>query len=181
VFDPVIEIPIMLGAAAWWALTNGLRWRFLVFLLLVDALLPALYMLYGLRKGFISDWDITKRRERRGLYVFTTLTHLFGVVYAFFLGKTELGKVLLVFWGLAVVFALITYFWKISVHAGVNGAALAFFNHFWGWETYWWLVLVLLLVLWARVEIKKHSWLQVMVGSGLAIAWVELGLRSLLW
>ena len=50
VFDPVIEIPIMLGTAVWWALTNGLRWRFLVFLLVVDALLPALYMLWGLKK-----------------------------------------------------------------------------------------------------------------------------------
>ena len=33
VFDPVIEIPVMLSTAVWWALTNGLRWRFLVFLL----------------------------------------------------------------------------------------------------------------------------------------------------
>jgi membrane-associated phospholipid phosphatase len=179
IFDPVIEIPLVLSVAVWWALTNGLRWRFLVFLMVMDALLPALYMLWGLKKGFISDWDITKKQERRGLYVVTALTHLVGVVYAFFLGKTELGYILLVFWSLAVVFAVITYFWKISVHAGVNGVMLAFFNHFWGWENYWWLVLVLLLVLWSRVEIKKHSWLQVMVGSGLAIAWVELGLSWL--
>lgn len=179
VFDPIVEIPMMLSVAVWWALTNGLRWRFLVFLLVTDALMPAFYLLYGLKKGFISDLDITKREERLGLYVFTTLIHLVGVVYAFSLSKTELGNILLVFWSLAVVFALITYYWKISVHAGVNGAALAFFNHFWGWENYWWLVVVLLLVLWSRVEIKKHSWLQVTVGSGLAIAWVELGLRFL--
>lgn len=180
VFDPVIEIPVMLGASVWWALTNGLRWRFLVFLLLVDALLPALYMFYGLKKGFISDWDITNKKERRGLYIFTSLVHLVGVVYAFFLGKTELGMVLLVFWSLAVVFAVVTYFWKISVHAGVNGVALAFFNHFWGWENYWWLSLVLLLVLWSRVEIKKHTLMQVSVGAGLAVVWVEMGLRLLL-
>ena len=103
-----------------------------------------------------------------------------GVVYAFFLGKTELASILLVFWSLAVVFAVVTYFWKISVHAGVNGVMLAFFNHFWGWESYWWLTLVFLLVLWSRVEIKKHSWLQVMVGAGLAVAWVEMGLNWLL-
>ena len=180
VFDPVIEIPIMLSAAVWWALTNGLRWRFLVFLLIVDALLPALYMLWGLFKGFISDWDITKKEERRGLYIFTTLAHLVGVIYAFFLDKGELGYILLVFWSMAVVFAVITYFWKISVHAGVNGAALAFFNHFWGWENYWWLALILLMVLWSRVEIKKHTLMQVAVGSGLAIAWVELGLQLFL-
>jgi membrane-associated phospholipid phosphatase len=179
VFDPVIEIPLMLSAATWWALTNGLRWRFLVFLLIVDALLPALYMFYGLKKGFISDWDITKKEERRGVYMFTAVVHLIGVVYAFFLGKVGLGNILLVFWSLAVVFALVTYFWKISVHAGVNGAALAFFNHFWGWENYWWLILVLLLVLWSRVEIKKHTLMQVLLGSLLAITWVEMGLKFL--
>jgi len=62
----------------------------------------------------------------------------------------------------------------------VNGVALAFFNHFWGWESYWWLAVVLLLVLWSRVEIKKHTWFQVTVGAGLAIAWVELGLQWLI-
>lgn len=179
-FDPVVEIPLMLSVTVWWALTNGLRWRFLLFLLLVDALAPAIYMFYGLRKGFISDWDISKRGERYRLYLVTILAHLVGVIFAFLIGKTELGLILLVFWSLAVVFALVTYYWKISVHAGVNGVMLAFFNHFWGWSNYWWLILVLLLVLWARVEIKKHNWLQVTIGAGLAIGWIELGLRNLI-
>ena len=76
-----------------------------------------------------------------------------------------------------MVFALVTRFWKISIHAGANGMIMAYFNHFWGWQNYWWLMIVLLLVLWARVEMKKHSWTQVLVGSGVAIAWIEVGLR----
>ena len=35
VFDPVIEIPLLLAAVAIYALTNGLRIRFLMFLLIV--------------------------------------------------------------------------------------------------------------------------------------------------
>lgn len=179
VFDPIIEIPLVLFVLTWYSLTNGLRFRFLIFLFIFDALLPALYMLWGLWTKRISDWDMTKRKERAGIYRFVVLTHAFGVVYAFFLGKIELAAVLLIFWTLAAVFALITNYWKISVHAGVNGVILAYFNHFFGWDKYWWTFLVLLVVLWARVEIKKHSWSQVISGAMLAIVWVEMGLRWL--
>ncbi|MDZ4384977.1 MAG: hypothetical protein U0944_01010, partial [Candidatus Moranbacteria bacterium] len=54
VFDPVIEIPLLLAAVAVYALTNGLRIRFLIFLLIIDALLPALYMFWGLATKRIS-------------------------------------------------------------------------------------------------------------------------------
>lgn len=177
VFDPVVEIPILLAGSVYYALSNGLRWRFLVMLLVVDALLPALYMVYGLMKGKIKDWDITKREERMGLYFFTIFAHLFGVVAAYVVGKTDLFEILLVFWTMAVVFAVVTLFWKISVHAGTNAAVVAFFNHYYGWDRFWWLVLVLIVVLWSRVEIKKHTWAQVLVGATLALVWVSLGLQ----
>jgi len=177
IFDPIIEIPLLLTVVAWFALTNGLRWRFLIFLLIVDALIPALFMFWGLATKKISDWDMSKREERKQLYFLVVIAHAISVVYAYFLGKMDLAAILLVFWFMAVTFALITLRWKISVHAGVNGVLVAFFNHFWGWENYWWLLLVLFLVLWARVTIKKHSWLQVLAGAALAIAWTEVGLK----
>lgn len=177
IFDPVMEIPLVLGVAVWYAVNYQLRIRFLVLLLVVDAVLPALYMIVELMRGKISDWDMTKKEERRGLYIFTVFCHFFMMLFAYFLGKIVLAKVLLVFWSLTLVFAIITYYWKISVHAGVNAAALAFFNHIWGWSNYWWLLLILLIVLWARVVIKKHSWAQVIAGSLLPIAVTEIGLR----
>jgi len=165
VFDPVVEIPLVLFSVVWMALVNGLRWRFLIFVFVVDMLIPAGYMLWGLKRGSLSDWDISKRQERVRLFSLTVVMHAVTVVYAFVLGKTELGLLLLVLWSLAIVFASITFVWKISVHAGVNGVLLTFFNHFWGWDNYWWLVIILLLVLWSRVEIKKHSWKQVFGGA----------------
>lgn len=176
VFDPVLEIPLLLSAAVWYVVSNGLRWRFLALLLLVDAVLPGLYFLVGLRSKRISDWDMTKREERYNLYFFTIFCHLFGVVLAYFLGKESLFEILLVFWSLAVVFGIVTVFWKISIHGGVNGALVAFFNHFYGWDRYWWLVPILILVLWSRVVRNKHTWLQVLVGAGIALAWVSWGL-----
>ena len=177
VFDPVFEIPVLLGAAVYYALTNGMRFRFLIFLMVVNVFLPAVYMLRGLRNGSIADWDMTRREERRGVYLFTVFMHLISVVFAFSIGKVVMGKILVIFWTLGLVFALVTRFWKISVHGGVNGVALAFFNHFWGWKDYWWLSIVVLVVLWSRVMIKKHTWSQVSIGTVLAVVWVEVGLR----
>lgn len=179
VFDPVFLIPILLIAAVYIALTNGLRWRFLLVLLFIDAFLPALYFWFGLKSGRLKDWDLTKRQDRYGLYFFAAACHLFGLVLAYFIGKVILFKILLVFWSLAIVFALVTLVWKISIHGGVNGAIVAFFNHFFGWDRYWWLVLVLLVVLYSRVVIKKHTWGQVLIGAGLAITWVTWGLNWL--
>ncbi len=179
IFDPVVEIPLLLVASSMYALNNGMRWRFLLVLLVIDAVLPAVYLVWGLRTKRFSDWDISKRQQRFGLYFFTVFCHLVGVVLAITVGKYIMFKILLTFWLLAVIFAVITFFWKISVHAGVNGALVAFFNHFYGWDRYWWLVLILVAVLWSRVEIKKHSWSQVITGAALALAWVTLGLRLL--
>jgi hypothetical protein len=177
IFDPVVVIPVILLSAVWLALTNGLRFRFLIFVLIVDLMIPAAYFINGLRVGWMKDWDATDRKDRIGLFFFTVMMHAVSVVYAFMLGKPEMGLILLVFWILAVIFAFITLFWKISVHAGVMATALAFFAHFWGWSRAWWVVILLLLVLWARVEARKHSWLQVFAGAGLAIVVVEVGLR----
>lgn len=178
-FDPVVEIPVLLMGAVYYAVVNGLRWRFLVMLLIVNAVLPAIYMLYGLKKGKIKDWDMSDRRERLGLYFFTIFVHLFGAVAAYAVGRTALFEILLVFWTMAVAFAVITLFWKISLHAGTNAAVVGFFNHYYGWDKYWWLVLVLVLVLvlWSRVEIRKHTWAQVLAGAVLALGWVSIGLR----
>lgn len=177
VFDPVIEIPLLISVATLYAVRNGWRFRYLIFLLIIDALAPAAFLIWGLVKKKFSDWDMSKRKERSSIYIFTVMMHFFGVVYAFMLGKEELSEVLFVFWLVALAFAIVTLFWKISIHAGVNGAAVAFFNHFWGWQNYWWLVIVLLLVLWARVEIRKHTWAQVLIGAGSAIVILEFGLR----
>ncbi len=179
VLDPVFLIPFLLVAAVMLALANGLRWRFMALLLTVDALFPAIFFIRGLQTKRFSDWDITDRLQRNSLIFFTLSCHLFGVVLAFFLGKVILFEILLVFWLLAVIFALINLVWKISIHAGVNGALVAFFNHYYGWDRYWWLVIVLAIVLASRVVIKKHTWGQVLVGAGLGLAWITLGLR--LW
>src|SRR3989338_5874679 len=67
-FDPVWLIPGMLALAAGWSLINGLRWRFILILLLIDGLIPFLYFVHLLSTKEVSDWDTTKREQRIKLY-----------------------------------------------------------------------------------------------------------------
>lgn len=164
VFDPVLEIPLALGFAVWFAVANGLRWRFLVLLLLVDAFMPFVFFLHLLRKGEVSSWDIRDRRERLPLYAFTIIAHLVGVLLAFFLEKYLLLAILLAFYVVAVVFMIVTVFWKISIHMGVNSLLITFINVITQWK-YWWLYILLFAVGWARVRNGHHNIWQVIVGS----------------
>ena len=65
--------------------------------------------------------------------------------------------------GLAVALA-ITAFWKISIHAAVAAGTVTSLGALVG---PWWLILVPLVVLtgWARVEIRDHTLVQVLVGA----------------
>jgi len=180
VFDPVIEIPVALFLATWFAVAGGLRWRFLILIMILDTILPLLFMLIALAKGQISNWDIRKREERIPLYLFTLFVHGMGVVLAEVLERGDLARILLVFWVIAAVFAVITTRWKISLHTGVNAMLMIFVNMLYDFR-YWYLLGILPFVAWARVYDKHHDWVQVgagiMVGGGmtyLGMKWVGL-------
>lgn len=177
IFDPVVEIPLALIIAVWWAVENGFRWRFLVLLLMIDVLLPFMYFMHMLRKGEVKNWDIRDRKERIPLYLFTLIVHFIGLVLAWVLGKQSLLIVLVVFYLVAIAFLLITLFWKISIHAGVNSLLITFVNMITGWR-YWWLYVVLILVGWARVRDGHHRWSQVIAGALVAGLMVWGGLSK---
>jgi len=162
--DPVWLIPAMLAAAVAWSIFNGLRWRFILVLLLIDGLIPALYFVHLLRTGEISDWDTTKRQQRIKLYAATLIIHAVGVVFAWAVGKIVLAKILAAFWFLAVAYTLVTLFWKISLHTGVFATAVTFAAALWG-RNWLWLAALLPVIAWARLRLKKHTPAQVVIGA----------------
>ncbi|MFZ2199550.1 MAG: hypothetical protein WAV40_02055 [Microgenomates group bacterium] len=164
VLDPVWEIPIAILLAIGFAVREGLRWRFLGLILFIDAVVPLIFFLTMLYHKQIKDWDIQNRAERIPLYIFTLICHMGGIWLAHELGKNELVSILLVFYSVAIVFAGVTTFWKISLHAGVNAVLITVINVFYGWQ-YFWLYGLLYLVMWARVYQKHHTWAQVVAGS----------------
>jgi membrane-associated phospholipid phosphatase len=179
ILDPVWEIPLAILLAVGFAATEGLRWRFLGLLLFVDAVVPFIFFLTMLRHRQLVNWDMQRRGERVPIYAFTLICHLAGLWLAHELGKTELVSVLSVFYLIGISFALITMQWKISLHSGVNAGLFTLINLFYGWQ-YIWLYSLLLLVMWARVYQKHHTWEQVIAGAVLGGGMVGLGLGLVL-
>ena len=167
VFDPIIEVPLLLTLTVWYAYVNGMGWQFLVILLFVDTVLPFLFFLHLLRKHEVDSWDISRREQRIPVYGFTMLAHLAGVGVAFLTGRMQVVQILFVFWLLGMLFFAITTFWKVSVHAGVNAGLVTFLVLVAG-PAYAWLYLLLVPVGWARVYSKNHSLGEFAVGSVLA-------------
>ncbi len=181
VFDPIVEIPLLIALTVWFARMNGLSIRFMVVILFVDALLPLLFFIHLLRKKEVADLDITKRSERIPIYGFAMAAHLCGVLIALLVGHTHTASILFVFWLLGVIFFIVTLFWKISVHAGVN-SALATFLVLVGSTKYIWAYLVLIPVGWSRIYLKKHNLAQYVAGVLLAngLMWAGFWIFGLL-
>lgn len=178
-FDPVFEIPLAVGMSVWFLADPSMRLQTLLLIFLFYVLAPAIYFVVRIRKGKVSDWDITKKEERKAIYQFSIASHLLGILAVFLLGQIFLVKLLMVLWVVSVVFMVVNIYWKISVHAGVNAFLMVLLNNFYGWKIFGWLMVVLLLVLWSRVYLRKHTITQVMAGALVAFVLVELGMRML--
>src|SRR4030042_1339029 len=167
IFDPFIEIPILLTASVLYAYFNGYEWQFLTLLLLIDAILPALFFYHLLKRHEIHDWDITQRKERYPLYGFTLAAHLVGIYFTYMSHQYHLGSMLIVFWFIGLIFFLITLFWKISLHGGVNMVLVTFVVLLFG-RSFLWAYLILIPVGWSRIYLKKHTPVQFVSGSLIA-------------
>ena len=65
VFDPLVEAPFLLVILFLTKSTAPLWLLGLV--LLIGVLPPIVFLKYGLKRGFITDWETTNRNERHGL------------------------------------------------------------------------------------------------------------------
>lgn len=175
VFDPPHEILVAILLAVYIAVKEGLRWRFLSLILFIDAVVPFIFFLTMLYNKQVASWDIRKREERLPIYLFTMLCHLGGVWLAHELGKSELAWTLFAFWLTGITFVVITAFWKISLHAGVNTFLATLIVSTFGYK-YLWVYVFVLLVMWARAYDGHHEWRQLVAGAVLGILGALVGI-----
>lgn len=169
ILDPLVEGPILL--AIFFLNKSLLPLRFMVTVIILDTLLPILFMIYGLKRGFITDWETTNRNERHRPNFIFLLIILFNLSLFYLLNDRFLMKIFWITLTLVGLYALITFFWKISGHMMANTGFFLGLNIFFGWR-FWWLIVLLPLVAWARLVRNKHNVWQLLGGiilSGLVI------------
>lgn len=136
--------------------------------LIFGTIIPGFYVLWLMETEKIRDIHISDPKERRIPFLIAGISSIIGAVVLVFLGAAKPVIVMGVIYAVnAFTVALITYYWKISIHmvmlAAVVTVAVIIFGGTWAW-----LYLFLIPLAWSRVHRKRHTILQATAGALLA-------------
>lgn len=147
----------------------------------LDVVLPIGFFFFLIKKGKITDIDITKRQERHLFYGFTTIILLISTLLAYFLANYQSFVFSLLFLLIMLTLFLATLKWKISGHLIVSCAAIFIINYIFGWR-FIWLFSLVPFIAFARLYLKKHTIYQVLAGIivGLAEPYIILKFFNLI-
>jgi membrane-associated phospholipid phosphatase len=141
---------------------------------------PLIYILIGVRRGKLSDLYVSRRSERAGPFLFGIISVTIGwLVLALMNGPKNLQTVLIITAVSGILMLLITLRWKISIHASSLGGAATILTALYG-AVMLPLFVLLALVSWSRVALRRHTIAQVVAGSlaSIAISLVILKIRG---
>ena len=139
---------------------------FSIVLPLLHIVVPFAYFYWAYRVKLISDIDITQRTQRFGLMSLMLILQLISLALIYFYGNPGLLYLSFIMTCVFAVIFSITLFWKISLHMTINTIGILLVNVIYNWE-HLWLLLCLPLVMWSRLYLKKHTFAQLVAGTGI--------------
>lgn len=169
-----LSIAIAAIAIACYSLNDDSALSWMALYLVLSILPPTIYVMYLVRKGIVSDFHLNVREERtKPLLIMTANTSLVFLVMIL-LGAPKLISVVI---ATAVIqlllILLITLKWKISGHcsaiAGLVILALALYG-----DSLLPLALLIPLVAWSRIRLKRHTLAQTVAGTFLGAVTVSM-------
>ena len=130
---------------------------------------PLIYVVIGVRTGKLSDLDVSRRSERAGPFLFGIISTSIGLlVLSLVHGPKDLQTALILTAISAVILMVTTLWWKISIHASTMAGAATMLTVLYGMALLP-LFLLLVLVSWSRVVLRRHTVAQIVSGSLLNI------------
>jgi len=143
------------------------------------AVLPMVFISYGIRRGRWEDRNVGARRARLVVLGFITASVATGLILLALLGAPALLTGYLAFMLASVaVLAAITLVWKISIHCAVAAGSVTILALLYGPPVLAGFLLVGLLG-WSRVAVRDHTTAQVIGGIVLGAAAAALAYASL--
>jgi membrane-associated phospholipid phosphatase len=139
---------------------------------------PMLYIVIGVSLGKFSDIDVSIRSQRLGPFLFGITSSLIGF-FTLVLNHApkNLETVLLASSTIGIILMIITLWWKISMHASSLSGTVTFLAVLYGAIVLPAFLLVVV-VCWSRVVLKRHTVAQVTAGAILS-AVITLGILML--
>ena len=173
---PLVGLPIWLILIVVFANTSlAETLREIVILATVAFAIPAAYLVFAFRRHSIEDLEISKREQRPVFFFLITFFHALAAAVAFAMKfPEEVIAFLFIASVLALVYSVITLFWKISMHilSGVIWATLLAYI----FGPWWFLIgIAILPIAWSRLYLRLHTLPQMVTSLFLAVIVLMLG------
>jgi len=174
--------PVVVAPAAYCLVASGFkgdpsRWDYLIVLFLASTIVPML-LIYGLKKiGKVSDYNITFREQRFLPLLVMIAVNFLGYELMQQLEAPRIFTGILLFNAVnTVLILLITLQWKISIHLLSLTSSIALVYLQLGDVAFWFFLLVPVLM-WSRIYLKAHTFMQTLVGSLVGFLVMYVGLK----
>lgn len=153
-------------------LNQFLPWMLTFFLFAI--IIPGFYIMWQFETKNIQDIHMANLHERKLPFLIAAVSSVIGAIVLYYLHAARPVFVISVIYAVnTAVIAIITQFWKISVHTGMFASIATITVIIFGAQ-FWWLYLFLIPLSWARVFRRRHTIWQAVAGAILAF-WLTLG------
>jgi len=166
IVSPVVVAPAVYLFIVFFGYSSSPRHLSWFIVLFLSATVAPMFLIYGLKKiGRVSDYNITFREQR-----FLPLLVLVGVNMVGYelmkqIDAPRFLSAILLFNAVNTVFILlVTLQWKISIHLFSLTSSIALLVLSFGVQSLW-LLLFVPLLMWSRIHLKAHNFMQTLVGS----------------
>jgi membrane-associated phospholipid phosphatase len=134
---------------------------------LFAAFIPYSFILFLYKRQKLNDLHIPKRRERLLPLLIVNISVFAGLPFLLMTDPSRMMKSVYTIYMIGIpVITLITLFWKISFHSGfITMFSIVFLIIFGAWAAF--TILLIPLVGWARLRLKRHTPVQVFCGGAL--------------
>lgn len=146
--------------------------------LLLQVIVPISYLLFAPRLGWIKGWEMKDKKERKPFMYLMVALGLVSLAVIYFFGNQFVFRLSLVWLVLLVTLLLITRVWKISLHMALIVASTIVVNFLFDWKLPV-LYLMIPVLFWARLKLKRHSVKQLLAGT-VVTAFILIGGFALL-
>ncbi len=177
VLGPHILLPVLFVITI---LKSGLNNQQLIIifpsLLILQVIIPILYLVVAPRLGWIRGWEMKSKEERKPILILMLVLTAISLFIIHFFGNTLLFNLDIIFISLLIIFLGITNYWKISLHISLNTATAIFINFLFNWKLPI-LYLIIPIIFWVRLKLKRHTVKQLVAGILVTASITMLGLQ----
>lgn len=175
---PLVALAGILAVSDYVGLSES--WRWIAALIVLGILAPCAYIIWNVKRGRITDFHMRRREQRkRPMLVMVLCLVCVWLLMLTAEAPRELTVLLTAGIGQIVALLIITASWKISGHTTAISSfatATTIFSH----GSLWFVLLLVPIVAWARVQLGRHDALQTLAGACVGIATTGFAIQNLL-